>query len=169
MPKKPRWNELPCPECKEPVEVDAKRCPHCQGVYPDSWVDARRASHASGQKAGVGCLVVVGILLLGTCAFFSSGEDKFTEPWSGSWSDPTAEVTQTLAAKGIRGCGEFYQKKNAKFEGDFAVACTRTPDGKLAWTGYEVFVGTREVMGPDLTAVYTQFGGPPRQLTKDDL
>jgi hypothetical protein len=75
MPKKPKWNELPCPECKEPVAFDAKRCPHCQAVYPDSWIEARKASHGSNQKVGLGCLAIVVILLLGMCVF-GGGERK---------------------------------------------------------------------------------------------
>lgn len=93
------------------------------------------------------------------------------EMWAAPWSEPTPEVMRALAAKSIRGCGEFYQKQNTAANGDYAVACSRMPDGSgtPAWVGYEVFIHTGEVLGPDLTAVYTQFGGPPRELTKDDL
>ena len=91
------------------------------------------------------------------------------EMWARRWSNPTGEVMRALATAGVRGCGEFYQKENTRHDGDFAVACTHTPDGRLGWTGYEVFSVTGKVLGPDLTAVYMQFGGPPRQLTKDDL
>ena len=93
------------------------------------------------------------------------------EMWSRSWSGPTPEVMRVLAANGVRGCGEFYQKENATSSGDFAVACSRMPDGsgRAAWVGYEVFTNSRQVLGPDLTAVYMQFGGPPRELTRADL
>jgi len=114
-----------------------------------------------------GCAVLAAILFI-LVLIARCGATNDVQPWSGNWSDPTADVIRVLAAKGVRGCGEFYQKRNAKFEGDYAVACTHTPDGRAAWTGYEVFAGTGEVMGPDLTAVYMQFGGPPRELTKDD-
>jgi hypothetical protein len=85
------------------------------------------------------------------------------------WSEPTPDVMRVLAQNGIRGCGEFYQKASPDHTGEFAVACTHLPDGRASWTGYLVWVGIDKVEGPDLTAVYQHFGGPPRQLTKDDL
>jgi len=91
--------------------------------------------------------------------------------WSGKWTDPTADVIRTLTAKGVRGCGEFYEKENTTSHADYAVACSEMPDGsgRTAWVGYEVFPEIGEVLGPDLTAVYTKFGGPPRAFTKDDV
>jgi hypothetical protein len=76
-----------------------------------------------------------------------------------------------LAAKGVQGCGEFYEKENALYHADYAVACAEMPDnsGRLWWTGYEVFPETGEILGPDLTAVDARFGGPPRAWTKDEL
>jgi hypothetical protein len=91
------------------------------------------------------------------------------EMWSRPWTQPTVEVARTLAAQGVKGCGEYYQKENTTSIGDYAVACTRMPDGRLNWVGYEVFPATGKVMGPDETAIYMQFGGSPRTLTKKDL
>jgi hypothetical protein len=111
-------------------------------------------------------LALMTILTLASCSAPSN-----EEMWSNPWSNPTANVMRVLAKNGVKGCGEFYQKANTRSNGDYAVACSRMPDGtdRPAWVGYEVFIHSQEVLGPDLTAVYTQFGGPPRQLTKDDL
>jgi hypothetical protein len=79
MPKKPKWNESPCPECKEPVAVDATRCPHCQAVYSSGVVDARKKANADGQKWGVGCVVLIGVLLLGMCAIGGNESSKTEE------------------------------------------------------------------------------------------
>jgi hypothetical protein len=110
---------------------------------------------------------VIAVLALSACSPPATNE----EMWAGRWTEPTPDVMRALAAKDIRGCGEFYQKANTSSNGDYAVACSRMPDGsgRAAWVGYEVFVHSGEVLGPDLTAVYTQFGGPPRELTKEDL
>lgn len=85
------------------------------------------------------------------------------------WSEPTTGVMRVLAKNSIRGCGEFYQKANPDYAGEYAIACTRLPDGRASWAGYLVWVGIDKVEGPDLTAVYMKFGGPPRELTKKDL
>ena len=86
------------------------------------------------------------------------------EQWSGLWTEPTSEVMVTLAKHSVRGCGEFYQKVNSAFRGEYAVACNRMPDGSgtPAWVGYQVWTGSGDVLGPDLTAVFTKFGGPPK-------
>ena len=111
-------------------------------------------------------LIVLTMLVLGACSAPSN-----EEMWSKPWSKPTGEVMRVLAKNGVRGCGEFYQKENTRSNGDFAVACSRMPDGsgRPAWVGYEVFVHSEEVLGPDLTAVYSQFGGPPRMLEKEEF
>ena len=73
MPRKLKWNEVPCSECKEPVSVDATRCPHCQAIYSSADVDARKKIHSNSQKWGVGCVALIGVFLLGMCSF---GGDK---------------------------------------------------------------------------------------------
>jgi hypothetical protein len=69
-----------------------------------------------------------------------------------------------LGKHGAKGCGEFYQKANAHYPGEFAVACNRLPDGsgRVGWVGYQVWIPSGEVLGPDMSAVFTKFGGPPR-------
>lgn len=91
--------------------------------------------------------------------------------WSAPWTEPTSEVMRILARNQAKGCGEFYQKENSTSKGDFAVACSAMPDGSglPGWVGYEVFVPQEDVLGPDYTAVFQKFGGPPRELTKDDI
>lgn len=112
---------------------------------------------------GVACGAV---MVLGSCGEAISDADR----WSGTWQRPTGEVVRALAMNRIAGCGEFYQKESTVTPGDFAVACTNMPDGtgRAAWVGYEVFVPSNRVLGPDLTAVYMTFGGPPRVLTQAD-
>lgn len=78
MPRKAKRDEIPCPECKEPVAWDATRCPHCQAVYPASWVEARKASHQSTQKWGIGCLAIIGIFIVGMCALGGGGDNEST-------------------------------------------------------------------------------------------
>ena len=83
MPKNPKSNEFPCSRCKEPVSIDASKCPHCQTVYYEAEIKVRKERHASNQKWGLGCLTLVVLLALGMC--MSGGKDNTT----GSTDDPT--------------------------------------------------------------------------------
>ena len=112
LPKKAKWNELPCPECKEPVAVDAKRCPHCQAVYSEETVQARTATFASTQKFGFGCMALVAVLFLGFCAWGGSDDEEGSgvstaAPAAGTASqDATAAVVklQSDIMEAVRGC-----------------------------------------------------------------
>lgn len=75
MPKKPKWDETPCPECREPVSNEASRCPHCQAVYTPETIAARKQAAASTQKMTFGCLAIVLLILIATC---STGDDDST-------------------------------------------------------------------------------------------
>ena len=98
------------------------------------------------------------ILALSACGPAATLEEMY----SGPWSNPTPDVMRVLAKNSVRGCGEFYQKKNTQFTGEYLVACNRMPDGsgRAAWVVYLVWTGTEQVQGPDYTAVYKI--GPPR-------
>lgn len=72
--------------------------------------------------------------------------------YPGPWSSPTPEVMRTLAQNGVQGCGEFYQKRHASSSGEYLVACN---EQGIAWTGYLVWTGSGEVMGPDRTIIYS--------------
>jgi hypothetical protein len=98
--------------------------------------------------------------LIGSCGATPTDAQQ----WSQDWSDPSPEVAIALAKNSVRGCGEFYQKENAEYPGEFAVACNRMPDGsgRAAWVAYQVWIPSEKVLGPDLTAVHMKFGGPPR-------
>lgn len=66
MPKKAKWNEIPCPACKEPISPSATKCPYCQTEFPPEQVAARVKNHRQG--IGVGCLVLLlAVLGLGYC------------------------------------------------------------------------------------------------------
>jgi hypothetical protein len=104
------------------------------------------------------------VLILAAIAGGCGATPTEAEQWSGSWTEPTSEVMAMLAKHSVRGCGEFYQKANSAYRGEYAVACNRMPDGsgKPAWVGYQVWTGSGDVLGPDPTAVFTKFGGPPK-------
>jgi hypothetical protein len=83
------------------------------------------------------------------------------EQYPGAWGSPSGDVARTLAKNGVRGCGEFFQKASVKDSHEYAVACSRTPEGAPGWVGYLVWPATGAVTGPDYTAVW-DMGGPPR-------
>ncbi len=104
--------------------------------------------------------VAASCVLLGSCGEPPSSDEQ----WSSNWQEPTGDVMRALAENSIRGCGEFYQKENIGYSGEYAVACNRMPDGsgQPAWVGYQVWPGISKVEGPDMAAVHMTFGGPPR-------
>ncbi|PJI89054.1 hypothetical protein DAH55_03900 [Sphingomonas koreensis] len=69
MPKKPKWNEVSCDACREPIAVDAKRCPHCQTDFTPEQVAARKKQHGKELKVGCGALLALVALLaiVGQC------------------------------------------------------------------------------------------------------
>ena len=76
MPKKAKWGEIPCPECKEPVAWNATRCPHCQAIYSAAQIEARKKANETTGKWGLGCLAVIGIFLIGMCALPDSNNNE---------------------------------------------------------------------------------------------
>lgn len=71
---------------------------------------------------------------------------------------------RTLAMNGAQGCGEFYEKANTRYSGEFAVACTET--NACQWQGYLVWPAINKIEGPDPLLVFG-VGGVPRQPGDD--
>jgi hypothetical protein len=78
MPKKPKWNEQPCPQCKEPVSFDASRCPHCTTVFSEALVKSRKDTHDFSQKFGLGCVGIIAVPVLIYFAFFREGNSNYS-------------------------------------------------------------------------------------------
>lgn len=98
MPKKPKWNEVPCPECKEPVAADATRCPHCQVIYDADTVEQRKKTKAQSTKFGtIGCGVLLLILVL-SVAFCGSSDTVPEKPGETAQADAKAFYAKVLAA-----------------------------------------------------------------------
>lgn len=93
MPKKPRWNEAPCPECKEPVAVEARRCPHCQAVYTPQYIDERKKQHSRSQKFGFGCLAILAVLLIAMCSVGETEDANTGSEKTGSSKHSDSEAT----------------------------------------------------------------------------
>lgn len=75
MPKKPKWNEVPCPFCKEPIAVSAQKCPHCQTQFSADDMVKRRKDH--NIVMGSGCLILlIATGLLTWCSSPSKDTDK---------------------------------------------------------------------------------------------
>lgn len=60
MPKAAKWNEAPCPRCKEPVAVIASRCPHCTTEFSAAEVAARKKANNGALIGGLAVLVLLG-------------------------------------------------------------------------------------------------------------
>ncbi|NBC35530.1 hypothetical protein GTZ99_03055 [Novosphingobium sp. FSY-8] len=72
MPKKPEWNETPCPWCKEPIAIAAVRCPHCQQTFTDAEIVKRKSDHRTA--FGLGCLLL--LLIIGALSWCTSRSDN---------------------------------------------------------------------------------------------
>lgn len=91
----------------------------------------------------------------------SSCQERRTlsEEFPGDWGSPSQAVISTLAHNGVRGCGEFYQKRYFDGSDEYIVACTR--DGNV-WTVWRVWTGSKQVLGPDPAAIIGLGGAPDR-------
>lgn len=93
MPKKAKWNELPCLTCKEPCSVDAAKCPHCQTVFTPGEIESRKQQQSQSTKLGFGCL---GVLVL-TVAWCSVPESIPDDPQSGAKGDAVAYYRKIIS------------------------------------------------------------------------
>jgi hypothetical protein len=84
---------------------------------------------------------------------------SLAEEFPGEWQEPTGDVMRTLAQNGVKGCGEFYQKRAAEYSTEYMVACTRDGD---TWTAWRVWTSSNDVLGPDPAAIW-KLGGPPKR------
>ena len=75
MPKSLKWKEVRCRACREPIAVDATRCPHCQTHFTAEEVAKRKRDQTQGAAAGCGCLAVVGIVIA-SLTMCSSGHQQ---------------------------------------------------------------------------------------------
>lgn len=73
MPKSPKWNELACPLCKEPVAVDAVRCPHCQTNFTSAQLESRRKMRRF-QWLGCGGITLVALAVVASCVPDTPGQ-----------------------------------------------------------------------------------------------
>lgn len=91
--------EIPCPQCRENMNMTAKRCPNCQYDFSD---DEVRANIASKKTNPLGCAVIVGIIavvaVIGLA--FSSGGDEASDI-------PNKAASKTLSS------GEVFAYKEA--------------------------------------------------------
>ena len=67
---------------------------------------------------------------------------RYPEPWREEFN---VGITKTLAAKHIKGCGQYKYRESSKDKGEYLVHCTS--DGKN-WTAYLVWPNINEVTGP---------------------
>ena len=84
-------------------------------------------------------LLVAAVAIIWAGASGLMGEAKPIE-WS---EDFSPEISRTLAAKGISGCGQY--RFHSAGAGEYVVQCTR--DGST-WVEYRVFPRTGDVIGP---------------------
>lgn len=96
MPKKRKWSEVSCDACREPIAVDAKRCPHCLTDFTPEQVAARKKQHGKELKVGCGALLTIVALLaiVGQCT--NSGE---ADVGNETGAAPTAAKSPSQSAK----------------------------------------------------------------------
>lgn len=91
MARQARLNDIPCPECKEPVASDATRCPHCQAIYsPEVIADRQALQKKKRQESFFGCGAILLIMAVGLAYCVPKDGDNVVE---GS-GDPKADAIQ---------------------------------------------------------------------------
>lgn len=110
-------------------------------------------------------IVFAAVATLFSCGEGLSDEDRFLNQ---PWEEPSGEVAVALGRNGIKGCGEFYQKRSSDGSSEYFVACTRNQIGQDEWVGYLVWPNIDEVTGPDRSAIY-RLGGPPRPDPRPEI
>lgn len=122
MPKTPKWNEVRCPKCREPMAPGASRCPHCQTDFPTDEVAKRVKDQRNG--LGFGCLVLLGVVLsLGWCASHSEVPD---EPGPTARADAAGFYKDFL--KAVRSCDDAGKALSSALEDGGAVAAYQAAD-----------------------------------------
>ena len=97
----------------------------------------------AGRASWLPALVAGGaIACLASTATAAGLASKYPGPWLTDWH---RGIAQALAAKRVRGCGEFRYRPHTASSGEFLVRCTA--DGRL-WTTYLVWPSVGDVMGP---------------------
>jgi hypothetical protein len=100
---------------------------------------------------GIACRPVCGLIVaaLGFTVGICSGggrEPTVAERYPGPWQTGFhPEITKTLAAKDVRGCGEYKFRPSRRDWGEYLVYCTA--DGKR-WTAYVVWPSIKNIQGP---------------------
>lgn len=74
MSVKPKYNEVPCPSCGEPVAVGAYVCSHCDACFSNAEVAARVRQHRTSMASGCAVIGTVPFCLL---VWLFSGEAGF--------------------------------------------------------------------------------------------
>lgn len=90
MGKKPQWNEIRCPHCKEPMKVSATKCPHCTTEFSPEVVAARVKENKQSTMMGCGVLIV-GALALSMCVGGSDENATSSTPETVSLQPSTAD------------------------------------------------------------------------------
>jgi hypothetical protein len=100
---------------------------------------------------GIACRPVCGLIVavLGLAVGVCGGggrEPTVAERYPGPWQAGFhPEITKTLAAKDVRGCGEYKFRPSRRDWGEYLVYCTA--DGKN-WTAYVVWPSIKNIQGP---------------------
>lgn len=145
MPKKPKYNEVACPKCKEPIAVDAQICPHCRTEFAPAEVATRVQER--NRMVGIGCglllLVALVIAMLGsgnettpapTPSATSSGEDEAPEPGSAAADVKAATISFYSALFEGMGPCDRAAKHTAQVAAGFETGASSIYDGYSAAT-----------------------------------
>lgn len=145
MSKQPKINELACPFCMEPVNINAQRCPHCQSNYTRDQVTERQAQNKKeNKKTTIGCLVLVAFALVGlaTCSGGDEGDGEDSGPSIAAAAvtlKEDADVFVKTVQDSTRRCDYAFQETGAAMEkGDVIEAYTRAKDADSACLAVKV-------------------------------
>lgn len=90
----------------------------------------------------LGSIMLACLLMSGYAMADAEISEKYPGPWQENFDQ---RITKTLAVNGIRGCGQYKFKEDAKQSKSYIVYCSR--DGQN-WLAYIVWAASEKVMGP---------------------
>lgn len=87
-------------------------------------------------------MLMGGVVLVLPQLGLASMDRDYPGPWR---TDAAPQITRTLGAAGVKGCGEFAWRQRANQSAEYLVYCTA--DGRR-WAAYLAWTAAGKVMGP---------------------
>lgn len=164
-------DEKRCPRCAEPIKKAALVCKHCGHEFSAKDVAKQRETDSKATLGGIGCLVIIALVVLAMCSVGGKSNHATRSDTSGAVaeSEDSKIASYQVAAKAtmrqlLRDPGSAkYQDVRAYPLGNGYVFCgqVNSKNGFGGYTGFQRFVAgpgiaTTEDMISDFSTLWSQ-------------